>query len=117
MESITVRATDTGGQQSLKVRGVFIAVGNDPRVHLVHGQLDLTSEGTITVEGRSSRTALPGVFAAGDVTDPTYRQAITAAGSGAVAALDAEHYLAALSPDLSGSTAVDVASSLETTTA
>ena len=117
VESITVRDTDTGGQQSLKVRGVFIAVGNDPRVHLVHGQLDLTSEGTIAVEGRSSRTALPGVFAAGDVTDPTYRQAITAAGSGAVAALDAEHYLAALSPDLSASTAVDVASSLETATA
>ena len=117
VESITVRDTDTGGQQSLKVRGVFIAVGNDPRVHLVHGQLDLTSEGTITVEGRSSRTALPGVFAAGDVTDPTYRQAITAAGSGAVAALDAEHYLAALSPDLSASTAVDVATSLETATA
>ena len=116
VESITVRDTDTGGQQSLQVRGLFIAVGNDPRVHLVHGQLDLTPEGTIAVEGRSSRTALPGVFAAGDVTDPTYRQAITAAASGAVAALDAEHYLATLSPALSGSAAVDPASNLETTT-
>ncbi|TXP84152.1 thioredoxin-disulfide reductase, partial [Escherichia coli] len=57
--------------------------------------LDLTPEGTIAVEGRSSRTSVPGVFAAGDVTDPIYRQAITAAGSGTVAALDAQHYLAA----------------------
>jgi thioredoxin reductase (NADPH) len=62
----------------------------------VHGQLDLTSQGTIAVDGRSSRTNIPGVFAAGDVIDPTYRQAVTAAGSGTVAALDAEHYLAAL---------------------
>lgn len=116
VESITVRNTETGAQQSLEIQGLFIAVGNDPRVHLVHGQLDLTPEGTIAVEGRSSRTALPGVFAAGDVTDPTYRQAITAAASGAVAALDAEHYLAALSPDLSVSIAADPASNLETTT-
>jgi thioredoxin reductase (NADPH) len=65
-------------------------------VHLFHKQLQLTEEGTIAVEGRSSRTNLPGVFAAGDVIDPHYRQAITAAGSGTVAALDAEHYLSAL---------------------
>ncbi|MFD7011239.1 thioredoxin-disulfide reductase [Rhodococcus jostii] len=117
VESITVRDTETGVQQNLDVRGLFIAVGNDPRVHLVHGQLELTPGGTIAVEGRSSRTAVPGVFAAGDVTDPTYRQAITAAASGAVAALDAEHYLVTLSPDLLGSIAVDPASSLETTTA
>ena len=75
---------------------MFVAIGSDPRTHLVHGQLDLTPEGTIAVEGRSSRTNLPGVFAAGDVVDPTYKQAVTAAGSGTVAALDAEHYLAAL---------------------
>ena len=83
VESVTVRDTGTGGQQNLAVQGLFIAVGNDPRVHLIHGQLDLTPEGTIAVEDRSSRTALPGVFAAGDVTDPTYRQAVTAAASGA----------------------------------
>lgn len=114
VESITVRDVDTGGQQNLEVRGLFIAVGNDPRVHLVHGQLELTPKGTIAVQGRSSRTNLPGVFAAGDVTDPTYRQAITAAASGAVAALDAEHYLATLSPDLLDSAAADSAGSLET---
>jgi thioredoxin reductase (NADPH) len=65
-------------------------------VHLVHGQLDLTVDGTIAVQGRSSKTNLPGVFAAGDVIDPSYRQAVTAAASGTVAALDAEHFLAAL---------------------
>ena len=84
------RATET----TLDVSGMFVAIGADPRTHLVHGQLDLTPEGTIAVDGRSSRTNLPGVFAAGDVIDPTYKQAATAAGSGVVAALDAEHYLA-----------------------
>jgi thioredoxin reductase (NADPH) len=94
--------TDTvdGSTSELALEGLFIAIGNDPRVHLVHGQLDLTSEGTIAVDGRSSKTNLPGVFAAGDVIDSTYRQAITAAGSGTVAALDAEHYLAGLSREL-----------------
>jgi len=72
---------------------LFIAVGNDPRVWLVENQVELTAEKFISVEGRSSKTSLPGVFAAGDVIDPTYRQAITAAASGCVAALDAEHYL------------------------
>ena len=72
----------------------FIAIGNDPRTHLVHDKLELTPEGTIWVDGRSSRTTVPGVFAAGDVIDPTYRQAITAAGTGTIAALDAEHFLA-----------------------
>lgn len=117
VESVTVRDAGTGRQHNLAVRGLFIAVGNDPRVHLIHGQLDLTPEGTIAVEGRSSRTALPGVFAAGDVTDPTYRQAVTAAASGAVAALDAEHYLATLSPDLAGSAAGDSSRSLAAATA
>jgi thioredoxin reductase (NADPH) len=90
--------TDTvdGSVSTLDLEGLFIAIGNDPRVHLVHGQLDLTNEGTVAVEGRSSKTNIPGVFAAGDVIDVTYRQAITAAGSGTVAALDAEHYLAGL---------------------
>ena len=82
-------------QRDLALDGLFIAIGNDPRTHLVHDQLELTPEGTIAVDGRSSRTSIAGVFAAGDVIDPTYRQAATAAGSGVVAALDAEHYLAA----------------------
>jgi thioredoxin reductase (NADPH) len=93
---ITVRDTVTGAEREVELTGLFIAVGNDPRVHLFHGQLDLTEEGTLAVEGRSSRTNLPGVFAAGDVIDPTYRQAVTAAASGTVAALDAEHFLASL---------------------
>jgi thioredoxin reductase (NADPH) len=93
-----LRLTDTvdGTESLLPVTGVFVAIGNDPRVDLVKGKLDLTAEGTIAVEGRSSRTSIPGVFAAGDVIDPTYRQAITASGSGCVAAIDVEHYLASL---------------------
>jgi thioredoxin reductase (NADPH) len=93
---IGVVDTQDGTETTIDLSGLFIAIGADPRTHLVHGQLDLTTEGTIAVDGRSSRTNLPGVFAAGDVIDPTYRQAVTAAGSGTVAALDAEHYLAAL---------------------
>lgn len=85
--------TVTGEERTLDVQGVFVAIGADPRTHLVHGVLELTEQGTIAVDGRSSRTSVPGVFAAGDVVDPTYKQAITAAGSGTVAALDAQHYL------------------------
>ncbi|WP_308492444.1 thioredoxin-disulfide reductase [Microbacterium terrisoli] len=93
---VRLRSTIDGSERDLPLTGVFVAIGNDPRTHLVHGKLDLTSDGTIWVDGRSSRTTVPGVFAAGDVLDPTYRQAVTAAGSGTVAALDAEHFLAAL---------------------
>ena len=88
--------TVTGEERTLDVSGLFIAIGSDPRTHVVHGQLDLTPEGTIAVDGRTSKTNLEGVFAAGDVIDPTYRQAVTAAGSGCVAALDAQHYLESL---------------------
>ncbi|WP_269937671.1 thioredoxin-disulfide reductase [Arthrobacter sp. HY1533] len=84
----------TGEKSELAVTGVFVAIGNDPRVDLVKGVLELTEAGTIAVEGRTSKTSVTGVFAAGDVVDPTYRQAITAAGSGCVAALDVEHFLA-----------------------
>lgn len=83
-----------GTETELAVTGVFVAIGNDPRTDLIKGKLDLTPEGTIAVEGRTSKTSVKGVFAAGDVIDPTYRQAITASGSGCVAALDVEHYLA-----------------------
>jgi thioredoxin reductase (NADPH) len=97
---VTIRDTVTGDERALELQGLFVAIGTDPRVHLVHGQLDLTPEGTIAVAGRTSKTKLTGVFAAGDVIDSTYRQAVTAAGSGTVAALDAEHYLASLPEDL-----------------
>jgi len=97
---IGVVDTIDGTETTIDLSGLFIAIGADPRTHLVHGQLDLTTFGTIAVDGRSSRTNIPGVFAAGDVIDPTYRQAVTAAGSGTVAALDAEHYLAALPQEI-----------------
>jgi thioredoxin reductase (NADPH) len=90
---IGIVSTVDGTETTLDVQGVFVAIGSDPRTHLIHGQLDLTPAGTIAVDGRSSRTNIPGVFAAGDVVDPKYKQAITAAGSGTVAALDAEEYL------------------------
>ncbi len=92
---VVLRSTLDGSTRELPLDGLFVAIGNDPRTQLVHGVLDLTAEGTVWVDGRSSRTSVPGVFAAGDVIDPTYRQAVTAAGSGTVAALDVEHYLAA----------------------
>jgi thioredoxin reductase (NADPH) len=93
LEAVTIRNTVDGSTKDMDLDGLFIAVGNDPRVWLVENQLELTAEKFIKVEGRTSKTTLPGVFACGDVIDPTYRQAITAAGSGCVAALDAEHYL------------------------
>jgi thioredoxin reductase (NADPH) len=85
-----------GSVSDLAVTGVFVAIGNDPRIELIKDTLELTAAGTIAVQGRSSKTSVPGVFAAGDVVDPTYRQAITASGSGSVAAIDEEHYLADL---------------------
>jgi len=96
LTGVTTRNLVDGTEKQLNLDGLFIAIGNDPRVWLVENQLELTDEKFIKVDGRSSKTTLPGVFAAGDVIDPTYRQAITAAGSGCVAALDAEHYLSNL---------------------
>jgi thioredoxin reductase (NADPH) len=91
LEAVVLEDTRNGERTELALDGLFIAIGNDPRVSLVENQVELTEDRFIRVDGRSSRTTL---FAAGDVIDPTYRQAITAAGSGCVAALDAEHYLA-----------------------
>lgn len=93
---VTIRNIETGSTSELPLQGIFVAIGNDPRTKLVHEQLQLNADGTIWVDGRSAKTSVTGVFAAGDVVDPTYRQAITAAASGAAAALDAEHFLAAL---------------------
>jgi thioredoxin reductase (NADPH) len=93
LDKIQLRNTVDGSTSELAVEGLFIAIGSDPRVWLVENQLELTEDKFIKVDGRSSRTSIPGVFAAGDVIDATYRQAITAAGSGCVAALDAEKYL------------------------
>ena len=94
LTGIKLKDTVTGEGSQMDLDGLFIAIGNDPRVWLVENQLELTSDKFIKVDGRSSKTTIEGVFACGDVIDPTYRQAITAAGSGCVAALDAEHYIA-----------------------
>jgi len=84
---------EDGSTKDLPITGAFVAIGHKPNSHLVEGQLDLDDEGYVLVEGRSTKTKLPGVFAAGDLTDHVYRQAVTAAGTGCMAALDAEAYL------------------------
>ncbi|MEV8226160.1 thioredoxin-disulfide reductase [Streptomyces sp. NPDC079167] len=99
LSSLTLRNTQTGETSELPVTGLFIAVGHDPRTELFKGQLDLDDEGYLKVDAPSTRTNLKGVFGAGDVVDHTYRQAITAAGTGCSAALDAERFLAALSDE------------------
>jgi thioredoxin reductase (NADPH) len=86
--------TVTGATSQIDVTGMFVAIGHDPRSVLVKDQVDVDSEGYVKVDGRSTYTSLPGVFAAGDLVDHTYRQAITAAGSGCAAAIDAERWLA-----------------------
>ncbi|HET9649671.1 MAG TPA: thioredoxin-disulfide reductase [Microlunatus sp.] len=96
LSGVTLRDTHSGETRELDIKGLFIAIGHDPRSELVRGQVDLDAAGYVLTEGRSSRTNLPGVFACGDLVDHTYRQAITAAGSGCAAALDAERYLADL---------------------
>jgi thioredoxin reductase (NADPH) len=88
-----LRHAQTGEQRDLLITGAFIAIGHEPQSELVHGQIDLDDAGYVQVDGRSTRTNRPGVFAAGDLVDHTYRQAVTAAGSGCQAALDAEWYL------------------------
>ncbi|MFG2618721.1 thioredoxin-disulfide reductase [Streptomyces sp. NPDC048507] len=96
LSGLTLRNTKTGETSELPVTGLFIAVGHDPRTELFTDQLDLDDEGYLKVDAPSTRTNLTGVFGAGDVVDHTYRQAITAAGTGCSAALDAERFLAAL---------------------
>ena len=96
LSSVTLRDTVTGATRELDATGLFIAIGHDPRSELLTGQVDLDDEGYVLVEPGSTATNVPGVFAAGDLVDHTYRQAITAAGTGCAASLDAERYLAEL---------------------
>lgn len=95
LSGIVLEDTITGEQRELSVTGLFIAIGHDPRSELLKGQIDLDDEGYVVVETPTTRTNISGVFACGDLVDHTYRQAITAAGTGCAAALDAERYLAA----------------------
>ncbi|MFW6773149.1 thioredoxin-disulfide reductase [Nocardioides sp. CPCC 205120] len=96
LESVTLRDTVTGETRPLEVTGLFVAIGHDPRSELLGGQVDLDDEGYVLVRHPSTATNVPGVFAAGDLVDHHYRQAITAAGTGCAAALDAERYIADL---------------------
>ncbi|MET7449354.1 thioredoxin-disulfide reductase [Streptomyces sp. NBC_01693] len=107
---IVLRDVLSGATREVAATGLFIAIGHDPRTELFRGQLDLDEEGYLKVSSPTTRTNLPGVFGAGDVVDHTYRQAVTAAGSGASAALDAERYLAGLpSGDLADASIASVA--------
>ena len=96
LESLTLRDTVTGETSELEATGLFIAIGHDPRSELLTGQVDLDDDGYVLVQHPSTHTNLSGVFACGDLVDHHYRQAVTAAGTGCAAALDAERYLAAL---------------------
>ncbi|EYT56751.1 thioredoxin reductase [Leucobacter sp. UCD-THU] len=95
---IRLRDIVTGEEHVVDATGVFVAIGHDPRSELVNGQVDTDADGYVRVEHPSTRTSLSGVFAAGDLVDHTYRQAITAAGTGCAAAQDAQHYLSSLTP-------------------
>ena len=95
---LRLRDTITGVERMLDTAGVFVAIGHDPRSELVADQVDTDADGYVRVAHPSTRTNLPGVFAAGDLVDHTYRQAITAAGTGCIAAQDAQHYLSSLTP-------------------
>ena len=108
LSGVVLGNTATGAESTLHINGLFIAIGHDPRSELVRGQVDLDDEGYVLVDGTSTRTNLEGVFACGDLVDHTYRQAITAAGSGCAAALDAERFLADLE-DTAGSPAKEFA--------
>ncbi|MBT3162563.1 thioredoxin-disulfide reductase [Streptomyces sp. Vc74B-19] len=99
LSGLKLRNVKTGELSDLAVTGLFIAIGHDPRTELFKGQLELDEEGYLKVDAPSTRTNVTGVFGAGDVVDHTYRQAITAAGTGCSAALDAERYLAALADE------------------
>jgi thioredoxin reductase (NADPH) len=93
LSQVVLENTEDGSLKELPIKGAFIAIGHRPNSQLLEGKLELDDEGYVLVEGRTTRTKRPGVFAAGDLTDRVYRQAVTAAGTGCMAALDAEAYL------------------------
>jgi thioredoxin reductase (NADPH) len=93
LRAVRLRNTESGAEEELEVGGAFVAIGHIPRSELVAGQVETDEEGYVLTEGGSTRTKLAGVFAVGDLVDRTYRQAVTAAGTGCMGALDAEWYL------------------------
>jgi len=107
VSGVTLVDTVSGARRELAVSGVFVAIGHDPRNELIRGVVDLDAGGYVQVVGRSTATNVAGVFAAGDLVDHSYRQAVTAAGSGCAAALDAERYLETLDHELAPSGAAD----------
>ena len=106
LTGLTLRDTETGETRQLDATGLFIAIGHDPRSELLGGQVDLDAEGYVLVDHPSTRTNIPGVFASGDLVDHHYRQAVTAAGTGCAAALDAERFIADLDHAANAATAV-----------
>ncbi|CAM3193022.1 thioredoxin-disulfide reductase [Nocardioides dubius] len=108
LESLTLRDTVTGDTSELPATGLFIAIGLDPRSELFAGQIEIDDEGYVKVDSPTTRTNLPGVFASGDLVDSSYQQAITAAGTGCTAALDAERYIADLDHAAATAAAVSV---------
>jgi thioredoxin reductase (NADPH) len=94
VEGLRILNNKTGEKDEISITGLFIAIGHKPNTHIFKGQLDMDEAGYLRTEGKSTRTNRPGVFASGDVQDKEYRQAVTAAGTGCMAALDAERYLA-----------------------
>ena len=96
VEGIRIKNNQTGKQEKIPITGLFIAIGHQPNTGLFKEQLDMDDAGYLITEGKSTKTNVPGVFASGDVQDKEYRQAVTAAGTGCMAALDAERYLQSL---------------------
>ena len=93
LESIILEDTLTGNHKEYKADGLFLGIGHNPNSKLFINQIDIDEKGYIITKGKTSSTSLDGVFAAGDIMDPTYKQAVTAAGTGCIAALDAEKYI------------------------
>ena len=99
VEGVRIINNKTGDKKEIKISGIFIAIGHSPNTGIFKGQLEMDKEGYLITKGKSTKTNLPGVFASGDVQDREYRQAVTAAGTGCMAALDAERYLQSLDDD------------------
>ena len=96
VEGLRIFNNQTGEKEEIKITGLFIAIGHKPNTEIFKSQLDMDDDGYLITNGKSTKTNLPGVFASGDVQDKEYRQAVTAAGTGCMAALDAERYLQSL---------------------